>query len=326
MPPSRPLWRALQHSQPLPTTPLTPRTPWICTHCRPSLRPRQTLRHNSTQPGDNPEFTSILDNPPTLIRAGRRHNKLGLAVLAAIPVTAFLLGCWQVQRLGWKTDLVARFEDRLVRDPLPLPPSVDPDAVHEFDYRRVVARGVLRHDQEMLIGPRVHDGQPGYLVVTPLDRSAEFPDARANTKVLVNRGWIPKDKAPLSTRPEGLPTGEVVVQGLLREPWKRNAFTPSNKPEEGVFHFPDVHEMAQHTGTQAIWVEETMRSDLLEAYRREEAGIPIGRPPEVNLRNNHAQYIFTWFSLSLATSVMMWMVVRKPQGGVSRRVRQNKSW
>jgi surfeit locus 1 family protein len=26
----------------------------------------------------------------------------------------------------------------------------------------------------------------------------------------------------------------------------------------------------------------------------EAKGIPIGRAPEVNLRNNHAQYIFTW--------------------------------
>jgi hypothetical protein len=24
-------------------------------------------------------------------------------------------------------------------------------------------------------------------------------------------------------------------------------------------------------------------------------GMPIGRPAEVNLRNNHAQYIFTWY-------------------------------
>jgi surfeit locus 1 family protein len=23
-------------------------------------------------------------------------------------------------------------------------------------------------------------------------------------------------------------------------------------------------------------------------------GIPLGRPAEVNIRNNHAQYIFTW--------------------------------
>jgi chemotaxis protein histidine kinase CheA len=85
-------------------------------------------------------------------------------------------------------ELIARFEDRLLKDPLPLPPQVDPNAIKDFDYRRVLARGVLRHDQEMLIGPRVHDGQPGFQVVTPLDRSEEFPGFKGNTTVLINRG------------------------------------------------------------------------------------------------------------------------------------------
>lgn len=31
----------------------------------------------------------------------------------------------------------------------------------------------------------------------------------------------------------------------------------------------------------------------------ETRGIPFGRAPEVNLRNNHAQYIFTWYTLAL---------------------------
>lgn len=40
--------------------------------------------------------------------------------------------------------------------------------------------------------------------------------------------------------------------------------------------------------------ESTSEPDLLKAWDREARGIPIGRPAEVNLRNNHAQYIFTW--------------------------------
>jgi cytochrome oxidase assembly protein ShyY1 len=194
-----------------------------------------------------------------------------------------------VQRLGWKSELIARFEDRLIKDPLPLPPQVDPNAIKDFDYRRVLARGVLRHDQEMLIGPRMHDGVDGYQVVTPLDRSAEFEGFKGNTTVLINRGWIPKDKADHRLRPDGLPRGTVVVEGLLREPWKKNMFTPENKPAEGKFYFPDVYEMATHTNSQPVWVEETMRPDLLESYAREDKGVPIGRPPEVNLRNNHGQ-------------------------------------
>ena len=213
-----------------------------------------------------------------------------------------------------------------MRDPLPLPPVIDPEAVHEFDYRRVVAKGKFRHDKEMLIGPRLLDGKDGYLVITPLEREGEFPGAKSNTMILVCRGWIPKSKAAQSERREGLPTGIVQVGGLLREPWKKNMFTPANKPDQGMWHFPDVAEMAVHSGSQAVWIEETMHPDLLASYDREARGVPIGRPAEVNLRNNHVQYIFTWFSLSLATSLMMWMVVKRPASGIRRRVRQNTQW
>jgi surfeit locus 1 family protein len=153
--------------------------------------------------------------------------------------------------LGWKTDLIAKFEDRLVREPLPLPPRIDASAVHGFDFRRVYATGRLRHDQEMLVGPRMRDGEQGYMVVTPLEREGE------GTTVLVNRGWISKKMAKQRDRPDSLPTGEVTVEGLLREPWKKNMFTPDNHPEKGEFYFPDVYQMAELTGSQPVWIEAT---------------------------------------------------------------------
>ncbi|RDW63838.1 hypothetical protein BP5796_10340 [Coleophoma crateriformis] len=271
------------------------------------------------QPADDPNFMSIVDNPATLVRTGRKHGP-GLIILALIPITAFALGTWQVQRLDWKSKLMAKFEDRLVRDPLPLPPHVDPAAIKDFDYRRIYATGHFRHDQEMLIGPRMHEDTNGYLVVTPLEREGE------GTTVLVNRGWIPKKLKLQKDRPDGLPQGEVTVEGLLREPWKKNRFTPDNKPETKEFFFPDVNQMASLTGSQAVWIEETMEPDLLKSWDREARGIPIGRPAEVNLRNNHTQYIFTWYALAAATSVMLWMVVKKPPADLTRRVRQNKDW
>ncbi|KAH6648707.1 surfeit locus protein [Truncatella angustata] len=299
-------------------SPFTPRAP-------PSSRPfsRTPRRHNNQQqPAEDPNFTSILDNPPQLVRTGSRHNKAGLAFLAIIPVTAFLLGTWQVQRLGWKTELIARFEDRIVRSPLPLPPRVDADAIHDFDFRRVVARGRYRHDREMLIGPRMRDGEDGYMVVTPLER-----EGGEGATVLVNRGWISKKhRAQNSRGPGALPQGEVVVEGLLREPWKKNMFTPDNRPDIGEFYFPDVKQMAELTGSQPVWVEATMEPDWSQTLEMETRGIPIGRAAEVNLRNNHAQYIFTWYGLAVATSIMFYMVVKKPPTDISRRVRMNKSW
>lgn len=207
-------------------------------------------------PGLDPNFVSILDRPAKMARVGKQHGP-GLIILAIIPITAFILGCWQVQRLGWKTELVARFEDRLTFPPLELPLRIDPAAIQDFDYRRVYARGVLRHDQEMLIGPRMLDGEEGYTVVTPLERR----DARGNVhKILACRGWIKKEAAPQWFRKKNgaLPEGEVTIEGLLRIPPKGNMFTPKNEPEKGKWFFPSVEEMAQYSGSQAVWVEETM--------------------------------------------------------------------
>jgi surfeit locus 1 family protein len=261
------------------------------------IRPRHSfhqrpLRHASTKrgtPNSRDDFISIVDAPARIISTKNKNTPWGIAFLAVIPLTAFILGSWQVQRLTWKTDLIAKFEDRLVRPPLPLPPRIDPAAVSDFDYRRVYATGTLRHDREMLIGPRMHDGVDGFLVVTPLERQS------GETTILINRGWISREKQYQQDRDaSALPKELVTISGLLREPWKKNLFTPDNKPEEGKFYFPDVFQMARVSGSEPVWIEETMEPNLLETYNRQDKGVPIGRAAEVNLRNNHTQYIFTW--------------------------------
>lgn len=228
---------------------LRPNSSRISSRSRASPR----LSRHAHSPADDPSFTSVVDNPAQIVSTKKKHTILGVLTLSLIPFTAFCLGSWQVQRLDWKTKLIAKFEDRLVRPPLPLPSRIDPAAVSEFDYRRVYATGKFRHDREMLIGPRMHDGVDGFLVITPLER-----DQGACT-ILVNRGWISRERQFQQDRLEGaLPKGEVTVAGLLREPFKKNLFTPVNKPEDGKFYFPDVEQMSQVAGSQAVWIEETM--------------------------------------------------------------------
>ena len=208
---------------------------------------------NVHSPADDPSFISVADNPSQLVSTRKKHTLLGILTLSVIPFAAFCLGTWQVQRLDWKTKLLAKFEDRLIRPPLPLPPRIDKSSISDFDYRRVYATGKFRHDKEMLVGPRMHDGTDGFFVITPLERP------KGESTILVNRGWISRDKRFQRDRSEGaLPEGEVTVAGLLREPWKKNFFTPVNKPEDGKFYFPDVEQMAQVAGAEAVWIEETM--------------------------------------------------------------------
>jgi surfeit locus 1 family protein len=102
----------------------------------------------------------------------------------------------------------------------------------------------------MLVGPRIHEGENGFQVVTPLEREG-------GSKILVNRGWVAKAKRDHSLRKEGLPEGVIKVEGLLRAPWKKNMFTPENRPDLNEFYFPDVEEMAKNVGAQPVWVEAT---------------------------------------------------------------------
>jgi surfeit locus 1 family protein len=130
----------------------------------------------------------------------------------------------------------------------------------------------------MLIGPRVKDGELGYMVVTPfeIDVAPEYGGGGSGSSnssdgqgrlpaVLVNRGWISKSMGDQRRRDRrhALPGGTVRVEGLLRKPWKKNMFTPDNRPDKGEFYFPDVEQMASLTGSQPIWIEATMGECLI---------------------------------------------------------------
>ena len=67
-----------------------------------------------------------------------------LVLTGALMALGFMaLGLWQVQRLSWKTDLIARIDRQLRVDPAPLPPTADwPAITRERDeYRRLLAQG-----------------------------------------------------------------------------------------------------------------------------------------------------------------------------------------
>ena len=89
-------------------------------------------------------------------------------------------------------------------------------------------------------------------------KSSADPRNDSENTILINRGWISKKLKDQKDRPEGLPKGEVVVEGLIRDPVKKNYFTPENRPDKGEFYFPDIEQMAQLTGSQPVLIEETM--------------------------------------------------------------------
>ncbi|KAJ1912555.1 surf-like protein, partial [Mycoemilia scoparia] len=83
------------------------------------------------------------------------------------------------------------------QNPIPLPLKLKESDLDEHQFRKVIVYGLFDHDKEMLVGPKVKDGNVGHDVVTPLIRED-------GSRILVKRGWIKKEFANKSTRPESL--------------------------------------------------------------------------------------------------------------------------
>jgi len=235
-------------------------------------------------------------------------------VLGLIPVLTFGLGAWQIKRLQWKVNLIQELDEKLSKPAMPLPARIDTSAIPEFAYRKVEATGHFDHSREILLGPRTRDGTVGYHVVTPFIR--DDVDGRvgdeAENAILVNRGHVSLTKKDKASRPESLATGEHSIVGMLRSQEARNAFSPANKPEMGEFQFADIEQMAAACHTQPVLVDEIFEGNAGEMRQMLQHGVPIGRSATIELRNMHATYAITWFTLSAATTVMLWRLFRRP--------------
>ncbi|KAI8364513.1 SURF1 family-domain-containing protein [Choanephora cucurbitarum] len=268
---------------------------------------RQTLRQQKLAPARRCLTTETTESTVKEVYTPRKPKfGFGTALLCTIPFVTFGLGTWQVQRLRWKVKYIQTLEDRLYREAIPLPKRLNPDNLEDYEYRKVYVRGRYRHDQEILLGPRTRgDGNAGYFVITPFERDN-------GTIILVKRGWISPDKKDPRTRPDSLNTDEVDVIGLIRGNEERNTFTPDNDIEKGQWYWADVDTIAQMTNAQPIMIERVSELSPSKEYALIERGIPVGRPPIVEVRNHHLNYLITWYSLSLATTVMLWRLLRRP--------------
>lgn len=229
--------------------------------------------------------------------------RTALAAFLVLLVAVFLaLGTWQVQRLFWKLDLIARVESRVHADPVPAPgraewPSVDRD---KDEYRRVTATGLFRHDRTVLVQAVTERGA-GFWVVTPLILAD-------GATILINRGFVPADKSAPEARLAGeIAAGPVAVTGLLRMTEPGGAFLRSNDPAADRWFSRDVAAIAAAKGL----------ADVAPYFIDADAtpnpgGLPIGGLTVVAFRNSHLVYALTWYALAAMSAAAAWRVWRRP--------------
>ena len=171
-----------------------------------------------------------------------------------------------------------------------LPPvRIDPAGAADVDiaFRRATAEGRFLHSSEFLIANRVRGGRAGFEVVTPLRLGP-------GNVILVNRGWIPPDRADPETRPEGQIAEETAVTGVLRTPGRTSRWVPDNEPAKGIWFFADPEAMAASAGLTGV------RDNVLVADATPNpGGYPVGRKAVVDIPNRHLEYALTWYGLAL---------------------------
>jgi surfeit locus 1 family protein len=239
----------------------------------------------------------MADAPP---RRERRGLLLSLALIGFIILCG--LGTWQVQRLAWKQDLMARVEERTTLAPVSAPgPATWADIDYDdLDYLPVSVAGAFLNDQEVytyvaLSDPAGTYGGQGYFVLTPFVTDEGWV-------VLVNRGFVPEAAKDPAVRADAQIEGEIEISGLLRPPQGRNWFTPADDPEGGIWFTRDPETIASSLSLDGAdlapyYIDAFFDPDL-------PGGVPQGGETTVTFPNNHLQYAVTWFGLAAVLLVM----------------------
>lgn len=227
---------------------------------------------------------------------GRRAAFAAAALVVAACLAA--LGVWQVERRAWKHELVAAVDARIHAAPVAAPgPDSWPQINAKDDaYRRVTASGRFRHDRETLVQAVTEQGA-GYWVVTPLE-TPRFT-------LLVNRGFVPKDRRSVPARAAGNPAGEVRVTGLLRVTEPKGAFLRSNDAAAGRWYSRDVAAIAKAKGLRRVapyFVDADATPNT--------GGYPVGGLTVVRFPDNHLVYALTWFALCALSLFFAWRLWR----------------
>jgi surfeit locus 1 family protein len=141
-----------------------------------------------------------------------RRPSILTVVLALVGLAIMLsLGFWQLERLDWKTQLLATVDARLQKLPLPLPATPSDD----WEFRRVTVEGPVAGGQWFRFPGRTRDNQVGDALMLLIQR----------------------DDGSL-----------VAVEGVLRHRLEPGIFTPNNDPAHNAWYSVNPAAMAETAG------------------------------------------------------------------------------
>ncbi len=198
------------------------------------------------------------------------------------------LGVWQLQRLAWKTALLADIDRAEAARAIRLPPVPTP-------FTKVEVTGHFRDDLAAYYGadvrPTPSGPAMGAQLITPLERPGGDP-------VLVDRGWVPEGAA-IPPSPD-----QVMVIGYVRPPEHPSWFTGTDNPAKHRFYELDPAAIGAALGMSQVAPFTLVALGSPNAVPAPAQTLP--RPP-----NDHLSYAVTWFSLAICLLGVFAVYARK---------------
>jgi surfeit locus 1 family protein len=221
----------------------------------------------------------------------RRFVVPGLST-AVMLIVLLGLGTWQVYRLRWKEVILERIATAEAAPAVPLTKDPAP-------YTKISVTGRFQFDRTAQFGAEVRDTKAGpeigFYQIVPL----EEPNART---ILVDRGWIPQQRATALNEPGG----EVTVTGYVRPGEETSWFSAPDDVAARQFYTLDPQAIAAAVGVAdpAPFMLIALGPTIADTYPSPAPHLP--HPP-----NNHLSYVITWYGLATALLVIFATWVRK---------------
>lgn len=201
--------------------------------------------------------------------------------------TLVSLGFWQLDRLKWKENIIAKIEAQEAIDPMSVPLDLSDNTEQRGYIDAEYGDGYL-----FKIGPRTHDGEVGHHVIGKLKTDDGII-------VLLNYGWIKNGEEPMFN---DLYPGRAI--GYLSPPDMIGAFTPQNNPENNLWYTINFKEIEKHFKLKNIHPQILYLTS--STARNVIAFDTLPKP-----RNKHMQYVIFWFGMSGVWVLMAFIVYFK---------------
>ena len=236
----------------------------------------------------------------------RRRFPWGLTAASALLFVGLVaLGVWQVQRLHWKQDLIARAEAAAGRPPAA---AAEVLAADRPEFRKAILTCPGLASAPWVELQTIHDGQPGVRLISACR------DPGLDQTLLVDRGFVAdvvsaRPPVAVSDRPV-----RIVAEVRATPPPGPMAIAP----EGGRFYARDNAAMAEALGVEGPTGSWTLFA--LTSSNPEWLALQPSAPPAA-FSNNHLGYALTWFGLALALAAFYVALLRRRRGPERREGR-----